>query len=112
MSNSGSSFRSVLPREIIDLIIDCFRESPSDLRLVGLVHTLWYPRSRYRLFRRVELGDGNPQERCAGLKLLLRKNPSLSRFIIDLTIDADVGPEEGEGEQEDEDDDEETDYWA
>ncbi|KAJ2933523.1 hypothetical protein H1R20_g3559, partial [Candolleomyces eurysporus] len=93
---SPTSF--ILPQELIDRIIDSVEEDdPLDLQSLGLVSSSWYRRTRYHLFRKVELSDGDAQGRCVQLESLLQSNSVLAKYIKVLYVGAQLkSHEEGE----------------
>jgi len=48
---------TALPQEIVDSIIELFRDSIDDLKNCSLVSTSWIPTSRRHLFHTISLGD-------------------------------------------------------
>ncbi|RXW20470.1 hypothetical protein EST38_g5385 [Candolleomyces aberdarensis] len=88
----------ILPQELIDRVIDCVQEDdPLDLQSLGLVSSAWYRRTRYHLFREVELSDGDAQGRCGQLNSLVQSNSVLAKCIKMLYVGAQLKMhEEGE----------------
>ena len=55
-----TAMSSSLPPEILDLIIDHLRDEPTTLRACCLISKSWVPRTRIRLFDRVEFSSSGP----------------------------------------------------
>ena len=58
-----------VPQELIDTIIDHLHDDPPSLLACGLATKKWLPSSRYHLFSRVALHEGNVHQE--NLKLLI-----------------------------------------
>ncbi|KAK0226544.1 hypothetical protein IW262DRAFT_774430 [Armillaria fumosa] len=56
-----------LPQELIDLIVDGLQNDRAALKSISLTRSVFYPRTRPHLFRRVELFDDEEVQRFAAL---------------------------------------------
>jgi hypothetical protein len=78
----------ILSAELCDLIIDCLQDSRHVLYRCSLVSRSWVSRSRYHLFRRVELRYDSRERinMCDNLYAVVQKSPHIASLIQELYI--------------------------
>ncbi|KAK0486417.1 hypothetical protein IW261DRAFT_1455404 [Armillaria novae-zelandiae] len=70
-----------LPQELIDLIVDELQDDHAALKCMSLTHRAFCPRTRFHLFRRVEVFDDEREQRFAAL---CRDSPDIVPFVVSL----------------------------
>ena len=72
-------FPAILPREIVDLVIDNLHNDSSSLRVCGLLGRSWLTSSRYHIFSSINLSPRNVE---SFLKIVDNQSPSNFRSIV------------------------------
>ncbi|KAI0091206.1 hypothetical protein BDY19DRAFT_689245 [Irpex rosettiformis] len=72
-----------LPPELRDCVIDFLQDSRPALQTCSLIGRAWLPRSRYHLFRSVQI---EPGRRATAFRSLLDANPLLGNFVRNVEI--------------------------
>lgn len=72
-----------LPAELRDFVIDHLQDDGATLHACSLICRAWLPRSRYHIFRRVQI---EPGRRGIAFRALLEGNPDLGKYVQDVEI--------------------------
>src|ERR1700722_5972684 len=79
-------YRSHLPLELVDRIIDHLHDSPSDLRNCALVAKAFLPSSRLHLFYSISIDPYKILHRIGPLNSIIQQSPQIALCIRELCV--------------------------